>query len=153
MEPEDVMRAIVRVHAAAGATGMLLIAGFMSATVASEVFADAGGIVTVKRAILWMIPLLVAALALTGATGFRLGRDRRSATVEAKRRRMPFIAGNGLVVLVPAAIFLAMRAEAGAFDAVFFLVQVIEIVAGAINMTLLARNFRDGRRLAGRGRK
>jgi len=57
---------------------------------------------------------------------------------------MPIIAANGLLVLMPAAFYLAWKAHAGAFDANFYLVQVIEIVAGAMNITLLGQNMRDG---------
>ena len=63
---------------------------------------------------------------------------------------MPFIAANGLLVLVPCAIFLNRWAAAGTFDATFYVVQVIELIAGAINLTLSGLNMRDGRRMAGR---
>lgn len=146
------MTAMVKVHAAAGGLALAMIATFMTASLVAEIGLGPDGIAAVKRGILWAIPLLVVALATAGASGFRLGRGWRSPTVAAKQRRMPFIAANGLVVLVPAAVFLAARAEAGAFDGAFYLVQAVEIVAGAINIALLGLNFRDGLKLARRGR-
>jgi hypothetical protein len=45
---------------------------------------------------------------------------------------------------------LSLRASAGSFDATFYAVQLLELAAGATNVTLLALNVRDGLRLAGR---
>jgi hypothetical protein len=63
---------------------------------------------------------------------------------------MPFIAANGLLVLLPCAILLDRRAGAGGFDAVFYAVQGIELLAGAANLALMTLNVRDGLRLSGR---
>jgi hypothetical protein len=52
-------------------------------------------------------------------------------------------------VLVPSALFLAYKARAGAFDASFYAVQVLELVAGATNITLLSLNMRDGLTMKG----
>ncbi len=64
--------------------------------------------------------------------------------MDAKRKRMPFIAANGLLVLVPCAIVLNRWASAGSFDTSFYVVQIIELIAGPINLTLMSRNVRDG---------
>ena len=63
---------------------------------------------------------------------------------------MPFIAANGLLVLVPCAIALNRWAAAGTFDTTFYVVQAIELIAGATNFALMGLNVRDGRRMAGR---
>jgi len=139
-----------RLHPLAGALAFCLIAGFWSATVAVELFGGPGAIVAVKTAILWGIGLLVPALALTGASGFRLACGRGDPSIRAKRRRMPVIALNGLLVLVPSAIFLQARAAAGAFDTAFAAVQAVELVAGAANLVLIGLNLRDGLALTGR---
>jgi hypothetical protein len=67
-----------------------------------------------------------------------------------KKHRMPFIAGNGILILVPAALYLAALASRGEFGNVFYGVQAIELVAGAINLMLMGLNIRDGLRLTGR---
>lgn len=67
-----------------------------------------------------------------------------------KKKRMPFIAVNGLFVLVPSAIFLNRWAALGAFDTMFYLVQSVELVAGAANLTLMGLNIRDGLKISGR---
>jgi hypothetical protein len=64
--------------------------------------------------------------------------------------RMRFIAANGLLVLVPCAIVLNQWAAAGSLDTTFYVVQAIELVAGASNLALMGLNARDGLRMAGR---
>jgi hypothetical protein len=63
------------------------------------------------------------------------------------------IAANGLLILIPAALFLASKARHGEFDTAFYSVQAIELIAGAANIMLLALNMRDGLRMTGRLRR
>ena len=138
------------VHAAAGIVGFLLIAVFWTSTAASELFGSPETVAAVKIGIVWALLALVPALAIAGASGMAMGRHRSDALAVAKKRRMPIIALNGLVVLVPSALFLADRANAGTFDAWFYGVQAVELTAGAVNLTLIGRNIRDGLRMTGR---
>lgn len=103
-----------------------------------------------KTAILWGLFLLVPAIAIAGATGFRLAKRSADPRAARKGRRMPVIALNGFLVLVPCAIFLHARAVAGDFGGAFVLVQGIELLAGAVNLALMGLNLRDGLALAGR---
>ena len=134
----------IRVHAFAGALALLTICIFWGATVISELFGDASAIAAVKNGILVGMLVLIPAMAIAGASGFSLGKGWKSQAVERKKRRMKIVAVNGLLVLVPSAVFLAWKAGAGEFDAVFVVVQAIELAAGAVNVTLLALNMRDG---------
>lgn len=63
---------------------------------------------------------------------------------------MPIIAANGIVVLIPSALFLASKARTGDFDTTFYVVQMIELTVGAVNLALLVLSMRDGLRLTGR---
>ena len=63
---------------------------------------------------------------------------------------MPFIAGNGLLILIPSALFLASKANSAEFDAIFYAVQALELGAGAANIILLGLNMRDGLKIKGR---
>ncbi|MFD1710890.1 hypothetical protein ACFSF0_09760 [Ottowia flava] len=65
---------------------------------------------------------------------------------------MQLAATNGMLVLQPSAWVLASWANAGRFDAVFYTLQGVELLAGVVNWTLLTLNTRDGLRMAGRGR-
>ena len=66
---------------------------------------------------------------------------------------MPFIAANGVLILIPSALFLASKARAVEFDTAFYAVQALELAAGAANITLLGLNMRDGVRMKGRFRR
>ena len=122
-------------HPVAGAVALLTIATFWGLTVVSELSGSATFITVVKRFIPWGFLVLIPALAAVGASGFALGRGRSGRLVEAKRKRMPLIALNGLLILVPSALFLAAKASAGAFDTAFYAVQTLELAAGAVNIT------------------
>ena len=139
-----------RVHLAAALLATATIFAFWSATIMAEAFGTTAAVIAVKQSILWGMLVLVPAIATTGATGFWMGRKWRNPLVAAKRRRMPFIAANGVLVLVPSALFLADRADAGSLDAWFYLVQAIELAAGSVNLTLMGLNLRDGLRLRAR---
>lgn len=140
----------VRVHAAAGLIALLTIATFWSATVASELAGSAETIALVKAMILWGLLLLIPAMMIVGGSGRSLALGRSGARLEVKLRRMQLIAGNGLLILVPTAFYLASKAAAGSFDAWFYGVQALELAAGATNIVLMGLNFRDGLKLTGR---
>ena len=141
-----------RIHAVAGTIGVLTILTFWLSTVVAEVTGSPRDIAVVKAAIVWGLAILVPALVLTGATGMSLGGRRTDRLARRKKRRMPIIALNGLIVLVPCAVFLSVRAGAGSFDAWFVGVQAIELVAGAANLVLMGRNIADGVVMRGRFR-
>ena len=137
-------------HPLAGTAALVTILGFFGATVLAEAFGDRETVIAVKTALPWGFFVLLPALAATGASGMALGRGRRGGLVARKRRRMAFVAANGLLVLVPSAAFLAWKAGAGQIDAAFVAAQVLELVAGAANIALLGLSLRDGLRLSGR---
>lgn len=140
-------------HAAAAFLSLLFLAAFWTSTVVAELWLSTAAVARVKLgiayALLGFVPLMMA----TGASGFAMGRKGKHPLLLKKRGRMPVIAANGLLVLVPAAVFLSMRAQAGRFDAVFYGVQCLELVAGALNLILIARNIRDGLRLSAQRRQ
>jgi hypothetical protein len=140
------------IHPIAAVVAILTISTFWLSTAFSELFGSIDMIVAVKRAIPWGFLLLVPALAATGGTGLALSNGRNSGLVGTKKKRMPFIAANGLLVLIPAAFFLASKATAGEFDTAFYIVQATELIAGAANLTLLGLNMRDGFQLTRRRR-
>lgn len=137
------------IHPVAGALALLTIAIFWLSTALSELFASRATVVAVKTAIPWGFLLLIPALAAAGGTGLALAKGRRAGLIGAKLKRMPFVAANGLLILIPCALFLASKAGAGEFDASFYVVQALELVAGPVNITLLGLNMRDGLKLKG----
>jgi hypothetical protein len=112
-------------------------------------FASWAIITSVKTAIPWGFLLLIPALMAAGGSGFALAKGRRAGLVGAKIKRMPLIAANGILILIPSALFLATKVRAGEFDIVFYVVQALELTAGAANIALLGLNMRDGLKMNG----
>jgi hypothetical protein len=139
------------IHATAGALAMLTVAIFWISTLVAELFMGQEAVVAVKHAIVYfgLIPLVIL-MAGTGGSGFVLAKGRKGRLVEGKKKRMPKIGANGLLVMIPCALFLNSKAAAGEFDAMFYVIQVIELAVGVMQLTLLGRSFRDGLKLAGR---
>lgn len=142
-----------RIHGIAGVTGFVVIAIFWTSTVVSELFGSEATIATVKTNILWGMLILIPAMAVAGGSGMSLGRIRKGMLAARKKKRMPFIAMNGLLILMPSAVFLASRANQGVYDGWFYGIQAIELIAGAINLCLMGLNIRDGFRMSGRFRR
>ena len=135
-------------HALAGTTAMLIIASFWTSTLVSELFMDYAAVAAVKLGIVYGLFLLVPCLAATGGSGFVLGKSRTERLLDQKKKRMRIIAANGLFVMIPSALFLNYKAAAGEFDVSFYAVQLAELAVGAVQLTLMGMNFRDGLRLA-----
>lgn len=145
---------ISTIHKISAALATAMIATFWLSTVVAEAFLDNGAVVAVKTTIPYGFCVLIPALAAAGGTGFRMARAHGTGAVGAKRRRMPFIAANGVLILIPSALFLAAKAQVGEFDGSFYAVQAVELIAGAINLLLIGLNIRDGRHMtAGRSRR
>lgn len=136
------------IHPIAGALALLMILLFWLSTAISELFTGPDTVTMIKTLIPWGFIILIPALMAVGGTGFRLGARGRAPLIVTKKRRMPFIAANGILILIPAALYLAAKAQVGAFDTGFYAVQCVELIAGAVNITLLGLNMRDGLRLS-----
>jgi hypothetical protein len=141
------------IHPVAGALAIAVIATFWLSTALTELFASKAIVTIVKESIPWGFLVLVPALMVAAASGFALAKGRRTGLVGAKIKRMPLIAANCILILIPSALFLASKASAGAFDSAFYAVQALELVAGATNIALLGLNMRDGLRMKGLPRR
>ena len=139
-----------KIHLTAAVIATLCIATFFTSSILVELFGTYDSIAMVKRLIVMPgLFILIPAIAMTGGTGFALSNNRKGRLVENKKKRMPFIAANGILILLPAAIFLNQWAASGLFDTRFYIVQGLELMAGAINLSLMAMNIRDGLRMSG----
>ncbi|WP_417917167.1 hypothetical protein [Candidatus Electronema sp. JC] len=142
---------LAKVHAAASFLALLMIAVFFLSTISVELFGSHDAVAALKALIVMPgLFILVPAIAATGGSGFQLAKLRTGSLVVAKKKRMPFIAANGLLILIPCAIVLNRLAAAGSFDTTFYAVQALELAAGFINIILIGMNIRDGLRLTGR---
>ena len=140
-------------HRLAASVATLCIASFFSATIFVELFGTEESIATLKSLIVWPgLFILVPSIALTGGSGFALAKSRSGKLALQKKKRMPLIGANGILVLIPCAVVLDRWASAGTFDTGFYVVQGVELLAGAINLILMGMNMRDGLRMSGRFR-
>ncbi|WP_331843318.1 hypothetical protein [Pantoea agglomerans] len=137
-----------RIHATASMLSALFLATFWTSTIITEFFLSATAVAEVKQLIAHALLAFVPLMGLTAATGFSMGARVNHPLIKLKRRRTPVIGINGLFILVPSALFLWIRARAGQFDGAFYSVQVIELIAGALNLTLIGLNIRDGLQLS-----
>lgn len=131
-----------KIHGLLGTVALLCVLSFWTGTVYVEVLGNAVDIAIVKLSILKGMGILIPAMMLTGMSGFSM--NWKGPMVERKKRRMKIIAANGLLVLLPSAYFLSNRAQLGNFDVWFYGVQIVELLAGAINISLLSLNMKDG---------
>lgn len=135
------------IHRAAAIMATLCVAAFFSSTLLVEVFGSIEAVRQVKSLILFPgLFILVPTIALTGATGFSLAKQRAGRVINRKKKRMPFVAMNGALILIPAAIFLNQWAIEGNLDTRFYLLQAAELVAGAANLVLMTMNIIDGKK-------
>lgn len=140
-----------KIHFIAAILATLCIATFFTSTILVELFGSPEWIATVKSLIVKPgLFILVPTIAITGSTGFALSKIRKGMLVNHKKKRMPFIGANGLLILLPAAILLDQWAASGSFDTKFYVVQGLEILAGAINLFLMSMNIRDGLKMTGK---
>jgi hypothetical protein len=139
-------------HGIAGTAAMLIIASFWISTLVSEIFLDDAAVAALKHAIVYGLFLLVPFMAATSGSGFTLGKTRKSWLLNQKKTRMAIIGANGLLVMIPAALFLNGKAAASEFDATFYAVQVVELIVGVVQLILMSMNFRDGLKLSSKRR-
>lgn len=144
---------IRRLHPIAGAIALLMILSFWLSTLVSEVFGSPAKIAMVKSLIPYGFLILIPALAAAGLSGARFEKAWKGPVAARKQKRMAVIAANGILVLVPSAMFLASKAKAGSFYTAFYAVQLVEVLAGAVKITLLDLNMRDGLRLTEKRRR
>ncbi len=77
-----------------------------------------------------------------------MSKERSGKLSQRKKKRMPVIAINGIVILIPAAYFLNQWAMSGVFDSKFYLLQAVELTVGFINLSLMVMNIADGKKIA-----
>src|SRR5260370_10955480 len=139
---------LVRIHLTAAAGAVTLITTFLVSSAVTELAGNAADVHSLRQWIVFALPLLVGCLAAAALTGRRLARKSRAAVIRRKQRRMQVVAAFGIVVLVPCALILDVLTASTSAGAVVTGLVLTEMLAGAINLTLLLLNVRDGRSLS-----
>ncbi len=135
---------LVRTHLAAAVGALALITTFLLSSTVTELIGTASDIHLMRQWIVFGLPLLIGCLATAALSGRRLARNSRAAVIRRKQRRMQIVAAAGIVVLVPCALVLDDLTAGASAGGVVAALEISEILAGALNLTLLALNFRDG---------
>jgi hypothetical protein len=138
---------LARTHLAAAVGALALIATFLVSSTVTELIGTAGDIHIVRQWIVFGLPVLIGCLAAAALSGRRLARNSRAAVIRRKQRRMRIVAAAGIVVLVPCALILDDLTASASARGVVTALEIAEILAGVLNLTLLVLNFRDGRGL------
>jgi len=135
-------------HQITAAAGLMTIASFLLATVVSETIGDLELIAEVKKMIVDGLLLLLVCIPLTVISGKRMAAlYPNNPYVEAKARRMKWIAINAVIFLIPLALGLNYLAQIGRFDIIFYSLQILEFICGATNIFLFTKMFSDGRQI------
>lgn len=136
------------VHRTSALIAFVLLLSFWGSTLISELSGNIAWVIRVKTAIPYGFIVLIPALILAGITGMRIAKKSTNPIVTAKKKRMPFIAFNGVVILIPCAFILCYLAKNNQFGTLFITIQSVELLIGALNITLMALNIRAGIKLA-----
>lgn len=134
-------------HRVTGLLSLIIILIFIISSVYVELNGNIIFIQKVKSLIVCPgLFILIPCLIITGAVGFRLAGQSKNVHILKKKKRMPFIALNGVIILIPCALYLRYLSMQP-LDSTFYLVQTLEICAGLINCVLIILNIRDGIRI------
>jgi hypothetical protein len=144
---------IAWVHRLSAVLALVILATFWSATLVSELLLDVHAVVATKRSIALGLVLLVPCMAALNVSGARISGTRNGPLIARKRRILRIMGANAALVLVPCALTLFWLSRDGSLGVTFYAVQAIELVAGAVNVTLLLMNVHAGLKLAGRFRQ
>lgn len=136
-----------KAHKIFAIVALTTISTFWISTLIVELFFDYEAIAFVKSLVVFPgLFILVPAIAITTITGNIITKkSKKEELIKVKKKRMPIIAFNGIIILIPCAIYLNVLASSGIFDTIFYGVQGLELLAGAINITLMFLNIRDSK--------
>lgn len=141
------------IHFSTGAIALVLIAIFWLSTIISELFGTIDQVIWVKLAIPYGLLILIPAIITTGASGISLGKNQGTQLLWNKKQRIKIVALIGILILFPSVIFLRVKASRAEFDNAFYIIQIVELVAGAINFSLILLNLYSGLALVSKRKK
>ncbi len=135
----------ISLHRVAGLLALGITALFWLGTVTTLFIGGEAVVAGMKLTVLYGIVFQLTALLVAGLSGRLLAINRlREAAVARKLKRMLAAGAISFVVLLPSAVYLALKLQGGAPDFPWKLAQAAELVAGAAVIILLVLNARDG---------
>ena len=142
-------KTIVKAHFIATIIAGLTITTFFSLSLIAEIRGDIQFIKSIKKFILYALPIMVIAMPMLKITGDKLAGKSTNPIILAKKRRMKLMIVNG-IGLITLAVFLYYRSHFQTIDNVFLVAQIAEFGFGLGNLTLIALNARSGMQLSGK---
>lgn len=138
---------VFKAHKIFAIIAFVTIATFWVSTLIIELFFDYHTVAFLKSLIVFPgLFILIISIAITAITGNIITKkSKKEELIAVKKKRMPIIAINGILILIPCAIYLNILASSATFDSVFYSVQAIELLAGATNIILMFLNIRDSK--------
>lgn len=146
-------KTLKNIHKVAAILAFLLITSFLTSTIIADLLATPEKIAQVKNTILMFIPILILAMIATGLSAKKLYPSAVTGKFKLKQTRLKVAAINGTLILLPAAVVLAKWSALGQFDGLYWTVQILEVIAGMTNLTMIGLNIRDGIRLGVKAKK
>jgi hypothetical protein len=135
----------VSAHRFAGLVALGITALFWVGSIFALAFGSEAILAGMKLTILYGIAFQLMALLVAGLTGRLLAINRlKEPPVARKLKRMLAAGAISFVVLLPSAVYLALKIQGGSPDFHWKLAQAAELVAGAAVIILLVLNARDG---------
>jgi len=135
------------IHPVAGVIALAATVTFWGAAAGAWVLGSETAILWVRTVILWGMLVLVPAVVIAGASGYKLGGAEKRGRIGHKKQRLRFIGINTIVVVLPCAFLLHDLALEAQLGVPYTIEQAIELVAGLLNVVFLLMNARDGRAL------
>ncbi len=138
-----------KVHKFFAIVSFATIVTFWTSTLIVELFFDYKSVASLKSLIVCPgLFILIPSIIITAITGNIIAKkSNKKDLIEKKKKRMPIIAIMGAVILLPSAIYLDIRASQQLFDTQFYIVQVLEVMAGGVNIILISLNIRDSKNI------
>lgn len=138
---------VYKLHKIFAIVAFATILSFWFSTLIVELFFNYEAITYVKSLIVFPgLFILIPSIIITGISGNIIAKkSKKKELIEKKKKRMPIIAILGAFILLPSAIYLDMLASQQIFDTKFYMIQVLELIAGATNSVLMFLNIRDSK--------
>ena len=135
----------ISMHRVAGLLALGITSLFWLGTVLALTFGNEAHVAGMKLTILYGIMFQLTAVLVAGVSGRLLAINRlREPLLKRKLRRMLAAGALSFVVLLPSAVYLALKIQGASPDFQWKLAQAAELAAGAAVIILLALNAHDG---------
>lgn len=145
-------KTLVQLHIIATIIAALTISTFFTISIYAEIDGDLEVIKQVKSFIVMAMPIMVIAMPILNITGNKLSGKSQNPTILLKKKRMKWVMLNGICLLT-LAILLYYISHYQTINTTFFVLQIVELILGFTNLTLILLNAKSGFQLSGKTKR